>query len=70
MRDAVNKAARFIVNYCLKHKVGNIVFGWGQGVKTESNLGKRNNQNFVQIPTARLKNRIKELFSCSWNYLY
>ncbi|MDJ0714876.1 MAG: transposase [Prochloraceae cyanobacterium] len=61
MRDAVNKAARFIINYCLKYRIGNIIFGWGQGVKTESSLGKRNNQNFVQIPTARLKNRIKEL---------
>ena len=61
IRDSVNKAARFIVNYCLNHGIGNIVFGWGQGVKTESNLGKQNNQNFVQIPTARLKNRIKEL---------
>ena len=61
MRDAVNKAARLIINYCLKHGIGNIVFGWGVGIKTESNLGKRNNQNFVQIPTARLKNRIKEL---------
>lgn len=61
MRDAVNKAARFVINYCLNHGIGNIVFGWGQGVKTESNLGKKNNQNFVQIPTSRLKNRIKEL---------
>ncbi len=61
MRDAVNKAARFILNYCLNNGIGNIVFGWGQGIKTESNLGKRNNQNFVQIPTARLKKRIKEL---------
>ena len=61
MRDAVNKAARFVINYCLNHRIGNIVFGWGQGVKTKSNLGKQNNQNFVAIPTARLKNRIKEL---------
>lgn len=61
IRDSVNKAARFIINYCLNHGIGNIVFGWGQGVKTESNLGKRNNQNFVQIPTARLKHRIQEL---------
>ena len=61
IRDVVNKAARFVINYCLHHSIGNIVFGWGQGVKTESNLGKKNNQNFVQIPTARLKNRIKEL---------
>ena len=61
MRDARSKAARFVINYCLKHGIGNIVFGWGQGVKNKSNLGKRNNQNFVAIPTARLKNRIKEL---------
>ena len=61
MRDAANKAARMIINYCLSHKIGNIVFGWGQGVKNQANLGKRNNQNFIQIPTARLKNRIKEL---------
>ena len=61
MQDAVNKAARFIINYCLNHNIGNIVFGWGQGIKTNSNLGKVNNQNFVSIPTAKLKNKIKEL---------
>ena len=61
MRDGVNKAARFIVNYCLNQEIGNIIFGWGQGIKNRSNLNKQNNQNFVQIPTARLKNRIQEL---------
>ncbi|MDJ0592223.1 MAG: transposase [Pleurocapsa sp. MO_226.B13] len=61
MRDAVNKCARLIINYCLANSIGNIVFGWGQGIKTNANMGKRNNQNFVPIPTARLKNRIKEL---------
>ena len=61
MRDAVNKAARMVINYCLTHGIGNIVFGWGQGVKNKANLGKKNNQNFVQIPTARLKKRIQEL---------
>jgi putative transposase len=61
MRDAVNKAARFIINYCLNHGIGNIIFGWGQGIKTNANLGRQNNQNFVAIPTSRLKNRIREL---------
>ncbi|MGK7885357.1 MAG: RNA-guided endonuclease InsQ/TnpB family protein [Crocosphaera sp.] len=61
MRDAVNKAARFVVNYCLRHQIGNIVFGWNDGQKDSINIGKTNNQNFVQIPTARLKNRIQEL---------
>ena len=61
VRDSINKAARFIINYCLQHKIGNIVFGWNQGIKTEANLGKQNNQNFVPIPLARLKNRTKDL---------
>ncbi|MDJ0597702.1 MAG: transposase [Crocosphaera sp.] len=61
MRDAVNKAARFIINYCLKHQIGNIVFGWNNRQKDSIKIGKTNNQNFVQIPTARLKNRIQQL---------
>jgi len=63
MRDVINKAARFVINYCLNHKIGNIVFGWGQGVKTKINIGTRNNQNFVQVPTAKLKKRITQLCS-------
>jgi putative transposase len=61
IRDAINKTARFIVNRCLDQGIGNVVFGWGQGVKQKINIGSVNNQNFVQIPTARLKNRIKQL---------
>ena len=61
IRDAVNKAARFVISYCLQHKLGTIVFGWNQGSKDGIAIGKRNNQNFVQVPTARLKNRIAQL---------
>ena len=61
MRDAINKAARFIVNHCLENRVGVIVFGWNQGQKDGSNLGTRNNQTFVQIPTGRLKTRLQQL---------
>lgn len=65
IRDAINKAARFIVNYCIVHRIGHVVFGWGQGVKDGVNLGKNTNQEFVQIPTARLKNRIQQLCEAS-----
>ncbi len=61
MRDAINKTARFVVNYCLTNKIGNVVFGWGQGIKDKIQLGKKHNQNFVQIPTAKLKERIRQL---------
>ncbi|MFP5269069.1 RNA-guided endonuclease InsQ/TnpB family protein [Coleofasciculus sp.] len=61
MRDAVNKVARRVINYCLIHRIGTIVFGWNQGNKNGIELGKKNNQEFVQIPTSRLKNRIAQL---------
>jgi IS605 OrfB family transposase len=63
MRDAINKAARFIVNRCLNDKIGNIIIGWNDGQKVGSNMGKVNNQNFVPIPTARLIARLKQLAS-------
>ncbi|MEM1170649.1 MAG: transposase [Cyanobacteria bacterium P01_H01_bin.35] len=61
MRDAVNKTARLIINHCLKHGIGTIIFGWNKGQKQSIDLGTKTNQKFVQIPTARLKKRIEEL---------
>ena len=61
MRDAVNKAARIVVNHCLTHRIGRVAFGWNDGNKTGINLGHKTNQSFVQVPTARLKERIKQL---------
>ncbi len=61
MRDAVNKAAKRVIDHCVKNQIGTIVFGWNQGQKQESNLGSKNNQKWVQVPTARLKTRIQQL---------
>ena len=61
MRDAVNKAARIVVNHCLKNGIGKIVFGWNIGQKDSAGMGAKNNQKFVQIPTAKLKARIAQL---------
>ncbi len=61
VRDAVNKAARLVINHCLDNRIGTIVFGWNKGHKDGADMGKKNNQKFVQIPTARLKDRIAQL---------
>jgi len=47
MRDAVNKAARLIINHCLKHGIGTVVFGWNKGQKQSIELGAKNNQKSV-----------------------
>ncbi|WP_293165033.1 transposase [Okeania sp. SIO2C9] len=61
MRDNVNKAARFVINWCLEHQISTVIFGWNKGIKDGINIGSKNNQNFVQIPTAKLKARIAQL---------
>jgi putative transposase len=61
VRDAVNKAARTVINICLKSRIGTLVFGWNKGNKDGIETGKINNQKIVQMPTARLKQRIAEL---------
>jgi putative transposase len=45
----------------LKNRIGTIVFGWNKGNKDGIETGKINNQKIVQMPTARLKQRIAEL---------
>jgi len=37
------------------------VFGWNKGRRQEINLGSKTHQNFVQISTARLNERISKL---------
>jgi len=61
MRDAVNKAARIVVDYCLNNGIGLIVFGWNKGQKDSANMGAKTNQKFVSVPTAKLKDRISQL---------
>ncbi|NEO39529.1 MAG: IS200/IS605 family element transposase accessory protein TnpB [Moorea sp. SIOASIH] len=61
MRDAINKAARFIINRCLSNRIGNLIIGWNERQKDSANMGRRGNQNFVVIPTKRLIERLKQL---------
>lgn len=54
-------AAKLIIDYCTEHKIGNIVVGYNDGFQDRSNLGRVNNQNFVQIPLGKLKSRLEYL---------
>jgi transposase, IS605 OrfB family, central region len=60
MRDAVNKAVRTIIDYCENHQINVLVFGWNKGQKQEVNMGVVTNQSFVQIPTAKVKDRLQQ----------
>ena len=59
IQDYLHKSSRFIVNYCVKNNIFNLVVGYNKEWKQEINIGKRNNQNFIQIPYYKLLNLLK-----------
>ena len=61
VNHAMSVAARRIINYCLQNRIGNIVVGRNFDWKREINIGKQNNQNFVQIPHGKLCEKLRYL---------
>ena len=59
--DYLSKTARYIVNYCIDNRIGNLVLGYNSEWKQSANIGKRNTQNFVQIPHYKLKSKLQYL---------
>jgi putative transposase len=57
--DYMHKTSRFVINYCLKNRIGHIVIGKNKNWKQEVKMGKRNNQNFVAIPFDKLLKQIQ-----------
>ena len=55
----MHKASRFVINYCLKNHISNIVIVNNKNWKQECNMGKRNNQNFVSIPFEKIISMIQ-----------
>ena len=54
LNDFFHKVSRFVVDWCVKHNIGTIVIGHNENWKQKVNIGRRNNQNFVQIPFSKL----------------
>ncbi|MFX1276070.1 MAG: RNA-guided endonuclease InsQ/TnpB family protein [Promethearchaeota archaeon] len=48
-----------VIQHCIHNNIGTIVIGYNIGWKQNSNMGKRNNQNFVSIPFLSLINKVK-----------
>ena len=52
--DAFHKVSRQIVDTLVANKVGTLAVGYNVGWKNGTDMGKVNNQKFVQLPFARL----------------
>ena len=54
INDYLHKSSHYLINYCLENDLNTIIIGYNEGWKHEINIGKRNNQNFVNIPFEKL----------------
>ena len=61
INDYISKVARYIVNYCVANNIGNLVVGYNETFQRNSNIGRINNQNFVNIPFGNLRQKLEYL---------
>ena len=50
VKDYMHKSSRMLVNHLVSNNVSKVVVGHNKEWKQDTNMGKKNNQNFVQIP--------------------
>ena len=61
VNDYMNKTARRVIDYCIINDIGTLVVGYNETFQRNSNIGKQNNQNFVNIPYGQLRNKLEYL---------
>ena len=65
VNDYMNKTARKVIDYCIANDIGTLVVGYNETFQRNSNIGKQNNQNFVNIPYGQLRDKLAYL--CEFN---
>jgi putative transposase len=58
LSNEIHKITDFIVKSILMNKIDYVVIGYNKEWKQNINLGKRTNQNFVQIPFSKILNHL------------
>lgn len=61
VNDYMNKAARKVIDYCIKNDIGTLIVGYNETFQCNSHIGKKNNQNFINIPYRKLRNKLEYL---------
>ena len=61
VNDYMNKAACKVIDYCIANDIGTLIVGYNETFQRNSNIGKQNNQNFVNIPYGLLRSKLEYL---------
>jgi putative transposase len=59
INDQFHKISRRILNYCVDNNLGTIIIGYNRSWKQKVNMGRINNQKFVQLPYFKLISQIQ-----------
>lgn len=59
--DYISKTCRYIINYCLTNDIGTLIIGYNQSFQNKTNLGRRNNQIFTQLPFGKIREKLEYL---------
>ena len=61
INDYLQKTAKELVNYLVSQTITTLIVGKNKGWKQNTNIGKKNNQNFNNIPFYKFENKLKYL---------
>lgn len=61
VNDYMSKTAKKIINYCIAHNIGTLVVGYNETFQRNTDIGRQNNQNFVNIPYSKLRSKLEYL---------
>ena len=61
INDYMSKVAKKIIDYCISNDIGTLVVGHNETFQCNTNMGKCNNQNFVNIPYGKLCSKLQYL---------
>ncbi|NEP80695.1 MAG: IS200/IS605 family element transposase accessory protein TnpB [Okeania sp. SIO3B3] len=58
VENYLHNTSKLVVNYLVTNNIGTVVIGKNDNWKQGANIGKKNNQNFTQIPHSKLIQQI------------
>ena len=59
IKTLFHRISKTIIEYCIQNDIGTIVIGYNKGWKQNINIGKRNTQNFVNVPFNQLLKQVE-----------
>jgi IS605 OrfB family transposase len=59
IKDLLHRASNKVIDYCVENDIGTLVIGHNKNWKQDINIGKVNNQKFVNIPHSILISQIQ-----------